>query len=193
MGPPGGGKTRITQRYVRHFNVLNFVPFDNDSLNRVFGSIMDWFLNKGHQGSVKSLGTAVVQATINVYDTISDTLLPTPTKSHYTFNLRDMSKVVQGILQVLPPALPDKDSFVRLWHHECMRVFHDRLVSADDRKWFVNMMATKVKENFNIDIKKIVINPSDPVLYGNFIDPRSITKPYVEIKDMSKLQKVMDD
>lgn len=35
MGPPGGGKTRITQRYVRHFNVLNFVPFDNDSLNRV--------------------------------------------------------------------------------------------------------------------------------------------------------------
>ena len=28
MGPPVGGRTRITQRYVRHFNLINFVLFD---------------------------------------------------------------------------------------------------------------------------------------------------------------------
>jgi dynein heavy chain, axonemal len=47
MGPPGGGRTFITQRYVRHFNVLNFVPFSDVSLTRVFVTIVDWFLNKG--------------------------------------------------------------------------------------------------------------------------------------------------
>ena len=36
--------------------------------------------------------------TISVFHTISAELLPTPAKSHYTFNLRDLSKVFQGIL-----------------------------------------------------------------------------------------------
>lgn len=55
MGPPGGGRTSITQRYVRHFNLLNFVPFSNDSLQRVFGTILDWFLQRGFNSTVKQV------------------------------------------------------------------------------------------------------------------------------------------
>ena len=33
------------------------------------------------------------QATVEVYNTISTSMLPTPTKIHYLFNLRDISKV----------------------------------------------------------------------------------------------------
>ena len=49
---------------------------------------------------IKAMGSAVVAATIDMYDTISLELLPTPTKSHYTFNLRDLSKVFLGISMV---------------------------------------------------------------------------------------------
>lgn len=55
MGPPGGGRTSITQRYVRHFNLLNFVPFSNESLQRVFGTILEWFLQKGFGSAVKQV------------------------------------------------------------------------------------------------------------------------------------------
>lgn len=98
MGPPGGGRTKITQRYVRHFNLINFVNFSNESLSRVFGTILDWRLNQGFSNPIKQSSTQAVQATLNIYNTIAASLLPTPAKSHYTFNLRDLSKVFQGIL-----------------------------------------------------------------------------------------------
>lgn len=52
----------------------------------------------------------LVEATVMVYSTITSQLLPTPAKSHYTFNLRDLSKVFQGILMADPAKVE-----VRIW------------------------------------------------------------------------------
>lgn len=41
----------------------------------------------------------LVCATTELYNAIRCELLPTPNKSHYTFNLRDMGKVVQGLMR----------------------------------------------------------------------------------------------
>lgn len=37
---------------------------------------------------------------IEIYENVRAGLLPTPAKTHYTYNLRDLSKLVQGILMV---------------------------------------------------------------------------------------------
>lgn len=72
----------------------------------------------------------IVQATIDVYNTSMASLLPTPTKSHYLFNLRDVARVIGGMLMLQQPALADikgpKVKYVRLWVHEVLRVFYDR-------------------------------------------------------------------
>ena len=40
---------------------------------------------------------SLVKATLEIYNTIKLQLLPTPSKSHYTYNMRDLSKVWQGV------------------------------------------------------------------------------------------------
>lgn len=53
--------------------------------------------------------------------TVQRELLPTPTKSHYTYNLRDMGKVFLG-LHFAPAGLEEPDRLIRLWANECLRV-----------------------------------------------------------------------
>jgi dynein heavy chain, axonemal len=66
-----------------------------------------------------------------------DEFLPTPTKSHYTFNLRDMSKVVQGMTMCpLDRIGSDKDYVIMLYLHETFRVFRDRLIDDEDKNKF---------------------------------------------------------
>lgn len=40
----------------------------------------------------------MVQATMAVYKDTVDSFLPTPSKSHYIFNLRDFARVIRGVL-----------------------------------------------------------------------------------------------
>lgn len=61
-------------------------------------AILRGFLND-FPNSVRDLSETIVGASVEIYDRISTDLLPTPAKSHYVFNLRDLSKCVQGVLQ----------------------------------------------------------------------------------------------
>lgn len=192
MGPPGGGRTQITQRYVRHYSMLNLLAFDANSLSVIFGSIMEWFA-KPFGPKIKAIVTNVVSATISLYNQIEVDMLPTPAKSHYTFNLRDLSKVFQGICMGTPDRIKESTQLIRLWGHECMRVFKDRLINEEDRTWFDEALNTKVQENFNAEWTKIAPR-GRPLIYGNFIDPTQLveSRMYDEIEDMSLLKEVME-
>uniref|UniRef100_A0A8C2YBK7 Dynein axonemal heavy chain 1 n=1 Tax=Coturnix japonica TaxID=93934 RepID=A0A8C2YBK7_COTJA len=122
MGPPGGGRNAVTPRFTRHFNYLSFTEMDDDSKKTIFSNILgSWMGKYTGADAVKDLNKPLVDATIYVYLTITSQLLPTPTKSHYTFNLRDLSKVFQGMLMAQPSDIkvsPDKTQLLRLWYHE---------------------------------------------------------------------------
>jgi len=223
MGPPGGGRQHVTARYLRHFNTVSMTEFDTATMERIFCSIMDWGLDKGGFGThIKEMRDAVVQATLDIYRKVTTSLLPTPAKSHYTFNLRDISRVMQGFLllgaQQLPAEKePAKDKYKRLWVHEVMRVFYDRLVEPKDRQWLLDFVKLTVTERFGsqFDVlfnhlasqgkgRELGIDEMRKLFFGDYMDIQDPSETdnqdsapsqrhYDEISDMAKLTAAMEE
>ena len=95
-GPPGGGRNIVTARYFRHFSMLTVDPPSRPVLGVIFFSILDGHLSN-FPAEIKALGKTTVDSSIDIYEKISAEMLPTPAKSHYTFNLRDLSKVSRHV------------------------------------------------------------------------------------------------
>lgn len=44
MGPPGGGRNDVTPRFMRHFNLIGIPPFNDDTMIKIFTTLMTTYL-----------------------------------------------------------------------------------------------------------------------------------------------------
>jgi len=95
MGYPGGGRSVITMRLQSRSNLLNITFPAEAQLKRIFSLPLQQKL-VDFEDEVKGLCDGLTSATMNLYFAVGRDMLPTPTKSHYLFNLRDMCKILQG-------------------------------------------------------------------------------------------------
>jgi dynein heavy chain len=157
--PPVGGRNPVTPRLFRHFHMLWMPQLAEKSMLKIFSSILKGYLNEG--GNTKGFEKTaenIIKASIHIYTFCTETFLPTPTKPMYTFNLRDLSKVIQGCLQMSHENITSTDELVSLWLHEECRIFKDRLSDDPDRDQFLKLAISKVKSFFNIDIEAEAID-----------------------------------
>ena len=193
-GPPGGGRNHVTARFYRHFNIISYVSMDRQSMDVIFSTILHNFLLSFDE-SIQSLCNDIVAATIDIYSVIIEDLRPTPTKPHYMFNLRDISKVFQGVLMCHPRKVLSNIDFVRLWVHECKRIFSDRLVDETDRQWFHNLLVKCYKGKIDEDVLSwdSVIESGQDIIYTDFMIPGADPKIYEELRDISQLQPMVEE
>lgn len=129
---------------------VNLTEFGDATKRKIFGTLVDWWLSRCRYGEdMKRLGPKLVDASLQVYSESLRELLPTPTRSHYTFNLRDLSKTFQG-MQAAGSGLGGTEDAVRLWVHETLRVFSDRLINGADRAWFAGALQRAAEAHFRV-------------------------------------------
>ncbi|KAL3846382.1 hypothetical protein ACJMK2_017380 [Sinanodonta woodiana] len=186
MGPPGGGRMVISRRLQSRFNLINMTFPQESQIKRIFGSMINQKL-ANFEEEVKPIGDIMTQATIELYNGIVTKFLPTPTKIHYLFNLRDISRVFQGLLRANKDFHDTKTAMTRLWIHECFRVFSDRLVDEKDREAFINILTEKLGILFDQTYHNICPNKQPPI-FGDYINPNGV---YEDIQDISSLKKHM--
>lgn len=143
--PPGGGRKDVTARLTRLFNMIWLTDLSSVSMRTIFSSILSGFLGVV-QPSLQFLASPITKASVEIYKLAREHLLPTPAKSHYTFNLRDLSKVFQGMLMVVSNDITDQKALLSLWCHEQCRVLRDRLIDGEDRAWFNTSLQKMLKD-----------------------------------------------
>jgi dynein heavy chain, axonemal len=125
---PAVGSYLVDPRLQAGFATLAIQIPSEDTIFHIFSAIVS-----GHFSSfehrVQNAVKALISATANIYKTVSETFTATPSKLHYVFNMRDISAVVKGLCRALRQYYSSPPAVIRLWVHECERVFCDRLVS----------------------------------------------------------------
>nr|AML30862.1 axonemal inner arm dynein heavy chain 6 [Marsilea vestita] len=154
MAPPGGGRNNISQRVQACFSLINITTPSDNQMKRIFGAILTAKL-ANFEDEPRLMGDALVAACVDVYNAVTNELLPIPGKGHYVFNMRDLAKVIQGLLQATREHYISKDMMLQLLCHECFRVYADRMWDVNDKLWLQELLDQKLKDMFNTEWKTL--------------------------------------
>ncbi|CAM4551630.1 unnamed protein product [Caretta caretta] len=193
--PPSGGRNEISPRLLTHFCLLVLPQPSLQSLQRIFQVHLGTYLyNNRFLSEVRKCNDFLTSSSIAVYYNMCRSMLPTPAKCHYTFNLRDLFKVLQGLLQAHRSVIVSKETAALLFVHETTRVFHDRLIESAEREIFYQFLSNELNNYFKITWTKEKLM-EESTIFVDFLDMNTSlgSKIYQNITNYKKLVSVLEE
>lgn len=199
MGSISSGRT-VSSRFLRHSIIQFCDSYQYLTMYKIFDSFMTWFFlkNPNMETRILNMKEGLIEATIKLYLSCNTMFKATPAKTHYLFNLRDVSRVFQGISKASYRSIKDELDFTKLWIHESQRVFSDRLINEEDKQVFEGLMSDVMKKELKRDYS---IFSNKTILFGNFIptipneDPNKplLEGLYCELSNMNKIKSCLQE
>ncbi|KAL2078484.1 hypothetical protein ACEWY4_026169 [Coilia grayii] len=188
MNPTAGSFT-IDPRLQRHFVVFAVSFPGQDALYSIYNCIFSQHLEMASfPPAMKKFCQALVTAALTFHKNMSTTFLPTAVKFHYVFNLRDLSNIFQGLLFCSAACAKTPPELVRIWLHECNRVYGDKLTEEKDMETFEKLQERTCKKCFE-DMNASYLFEK-PNIYCHFA--RGIGDPkYFPVENWGSLNKLL--
>ena len=187
---PTAGSFAIQDRMQRHFATFATLAPEAEVLRTIYGAILEGHLSNGFSQEMKKAGERVTNAALMLHKFVADAFMPTAVAFHYAWNLREMSRVFQGILKCTPDYFIEPMHLARLWLHESFRVYSDRLVDVADATRFEDMINRTAKNYFEDFDQDVLFKRPLAFTYFSVQTDEDI-KPYFQVTDEVKLSKIL--
>ncbi|GJQ76160.1 hypothetical protein Trydic_g1905 [Trypoxylus dichotomus] len=170
--PTDPGRKPLSHRFLRHVPVI-YVDYPGEiSLKQIYGTFIRAMLRLAPnlKGYAEPLTNAMVEFYLASQDRFTQDMQP-----HYVYSPREMTRWVRGICEAIRPLDNlSVEGLVRLWAHEALRLFQDRLVEDVERRWTNENIDTVALKHFpSANCEKALARP---ILYSNWL-----SKDYVPV------------
>ncbi|KAJ3389103.1 hypothetical protein HDU92_001163 [Lobulomyces angularis] len=173
--PTDPGRVPLTHRFLRHAPLIMVDYPGQQSLVQIYGTFSKAMLKL--VPNLRGYSDALTQAMVEFY-LLSQKRFTPDIQAHYIYSPRELTRWVRGIFEVLnQDEVQDVslESLVRIWAHEALRLFQDRLVTEEERRWTdekIDELALKYFPNINKEEALI-----RPILFSDWM-----SKVYVPVE-----------
>ena len=131
--PTDPGRKLLSHRFLRHVPLV-YVDYPSEiSLLQIYGTFNRAILRQF--SNLRVYSESVTNAMVEFY-LASQARFTVEEQPHYIYSPRELTRWTRGIYEAIRPLEHIYiDDLVRLFAHEAMRLFHDRLVTDEERKW----------------------------------------------------------
>lgn len=163
--PTDPGRKPLSHRFIRHVPII-YVDYPGEtSLKQIYGTFNRAMLKI--VPSLRAYAEPLTAAMVEFY-LLSQERFTQDMQPHYVYSPRELTRWVRGICEAIRPLESlSAEGLVRLWAHEALRLFQDRLVYDQERAWtdeHIDMIA--LKHFPNIDRHQALARP---ILYSNWL------------------------
>lgn len=168
--PTDPGRVPLSQRFLNHAPLL-YVDFPSrNSLVQIYGTFNKALLKLAPD--VRAYDAELTDAMVDFYVASQKKFTPDQ-HAHYIYSPRELTRWVRALREALSAwdGQITLDDLVRLWAHEALRLFQDRLVTVEERKWTDQMLDEIARKAFpSIDASVALRRP---ILYSNWLSANS--------------------
>ncbi|EDQ84975.1 uncharacterized protein MONBRDRAFT_12266 [Monosiga brevicollis MX1] len=167
--PTDPGRVPLAHRFLRHIPVV-YVDYPGaESLKQIYGTFNRAVLRP--HPNLEPYGDTLTEAMVDFYMQ-SQQRFTADMQPHYIYSPREMTRWVKGVAEAIGPLAKSGvelklEGLVRVWAHEALRLFQDRLVYDEERQWTDEKVDEVAKAHFRgIDLREAI---GRPILFSDWL------------------------
>ncbi|EJT78073.1 dynein heavy chain [Gaeumannomyces tritici R3-111a-1] len=180
--PTDAGRTPMGARFLRHAPLI-MVDYPGElSLQQIYGTFNSAVLKI--IPSLRGYSEAITQAMVRFYLESQQRFTP-KIQPHYVYSPRELTRWVRGVYEAIRPLETlSIEGLIRIWAHEALRLFQDRLVAEDERKWTEDAVRRIALTYFpTIDETNAL---GGPILFSNWLSKNYVPVDREQLRDFVK-------